>query len=213
MLHFKQKRNKSRQRFLDYIDFLVDEYFDKDMMHLFGIHSIESLSNSLAAFIQPKCLATELKAVRKDIGLLNRGQPTFDCQRSLSSHRNLVSSWDNKYRTYIERMAAVQEQMEVSRFMLYQYNKAKFEEFCGVTENLIIIENFLRMSKCIIESAAEMAVQSNAKPGKVSELVVDFLKKQVKPRQRKVLFPEEMVRTKHEKKREAKAAKKNQSHF
>ena len=41
MLHFKQKRNKSRQRFLDYTDFLVDEYFDKDMLKLFGINSID----------------------------------------------------------------------------------------------------------------------------------------------------------------------------
>jgi hypothetical protein len=59
-LHYKSKRNKTRQRFLVYTDFLVEKYFDKDIMKLFGFTKFETISNNLAALIQPKCLQNEL---------------------------------------------------------------------------------------------------------------------------------------------------------
>ena len=34
-----------------YTDFLVDKYFDKDIMKLFGFSKCESISNNLAALI------------------------------------------------------------------------------------------------------------------------------------------------------------------
>lgn len=71
-LHYKQKRNKSKQRFLMYSDFLVEKYFDKDIMRLFGFTRFETISNNLAALIQPKCLQNELNNLKLDIALLKK---------------------------------------------------------------------------------------------------------------------------------------------
>jgi hypothetical protein len=44
-------------------------------------------------------------------------------------------------------MAQVEEASELIRVLLYeQYNKLKFENYTSSTENLIILENFLRKS-------------------------------------------------------------------
>lgn len=76
------------------------------------------------------------------------------CPRSQASQRNLVSSWDNSYRIYIERMADIEEHVEVTRTTLYKkYNKDMFERYCSNIENLIILENFLRKANFLISTA------------------------------------------------------------
>lgn len=57
-----------------YTDFLVEKYFDKEIIHLFGFNGFESISNKLAALIQPKCLLNEIESVKNDIELLRKEQ-------------------------------------------------------------------------------------------------------------------------------------------
>jgi hypothetical protein len=94
-------------------------------------------------------------------------------------------------------MANVEDNCTLIRALLYdRYNKDKFEDYTAITENLIIIENFLRKSNFLITNAVQKSsspfvsenlnveeITSNAK-------IIENLKKQIKPRERKVLFPE-----------------------
>lgn len=192
-LHYKAKRNKAKQRFLTYTDFLVEKYFDKEIMKLFGFTKFETISNHLAALIQPKCLQNEMSSIKGDIDLL-RTQKTKEpdtCPRILATQKNLLSSWENNYRKYIERMSDVDNHSSLARVLLYSsYNKVKFDEFTSVSENLIILENFLRKSNFLISTAVGGQEQQNNKRAN-NDRIFENLKKQVKPRDRKVLFPDE----------------------
>lgn len=75
---YKQKRNKRSQSFVALTDYLVDKYFDKEIIKLFGFQSCESISNKLAALIQPKCLLNELEHVMSDITLLRKEKAKKD---------------------------------------------------------------------------------------------------------------------------------------
>lgn len=61
---YKSKRKKFKVRFLHYTDLLVDKYFSKEMMKLYGFTKIESISNMLAALIHPKSLKTEISKIK-----------------------------------------------------------------------------------------------------------------------------------------------------
>jgi hypothetical protein len=74
--HYKAKRNRTRSKFLVYTDFYVDKDFDKDILRLFGFTKFESVSEHLAALIQPKCLLTELETIKADIELLQSEKQT-----------------------------------------------------------------------------------------------------------------------------------------
>jgi len=51
-------------------------------------------------------------------------------------------------------MADVEDNCNLIRVLLYdRYNKVKFDEYTSITENLIIIENFLRKSNFLITTA------------------------------------------------------------
>ena len=67
---YKNKRNKKGQSFMVYTDFIVEKYFDRDIMRLFGFNKFELVSNKLAALIQPKCLINEIEKVKLDINRL-----------------------------------------------------------------------------------------------------------------------------------------------
>jgi len=58
---------------LNYTDYLVDKYFSKDLMKLYGFTKLEPISNMLAALVQPKSLKTEIGKIKTDI-LLYRAE-------------------------------------------------------------------------------------------------------------------------------------------
>jgi hypothetical protein len=62
----------------------VEKYFDKEMMKLFGFTKYETISNHLAALIQPKCLQNELVTIKGDIDLLRKeiSKEPATCPRS-----------------------------------------------------------------------------------------------------------------------------------
>jgi hypothetical protein len=62
-MKYKGKRNKKNLRFLKYTDYLVDQFFNKQLLHLFGFTNLQSISNHLAAFIHPKCLISEINDI------------------------------------------------------------------------------------------------------------------------------------------------------
>jgi len=79
----------------------------------------------------------------------------------VAAQKNLVSSWDNAYRNYIERMADIEEHVELDRTTLYKnYNKEMFEQYSSNIENLIILENFLRKSNYLLVTAVQKASTS-----------------------------------------------------
>ena len=118
-------------------------------------------------------------------------------------------------------MADVEELTFLNRVLLYNsYNKDKFDKFTSYTENLIILENFLRRTNFYISQALgtdqpESTKELGKEPLKVDgKDLIESLKQQVKKRERKILFPEDAsigVPAKTAKKRvtkaEAKAAK------
>lgn len=74
--------------------------------------------------------------------------------RSQFAQRNLLKSWDNNYRKYIERMSEVETHCVKARGLLYKhYNKGEFDLYTSISENLIILENFLRKSNFLISTA------------------------------------------------------------
>lgn len=103
------------------------------------------------------------------------------------SQSNLVSSWTNEHRLYVERMSIVQKLLDANRTLLYDnYNKENFKEFRQSTENLIILENFLRKSNQLITNASTSDMSKAA-----TGALIENLKNQVKPRERKLFFPEQ----------------------
>ena len=70
MVQYKAKRNKNSLCFYEYTDYMVKESFEKEMMKLFGFTSYESISNCLAALIQPKSLKSKIEQIMTDIELL-----------------------------------------------------------------------------------------------------------------------------------------------
>jgi guanylate kinase len=99
--------------------------------------------------------------VKRDIELFrkeklkNTNPAVMMCPRQRDSEENIRGSWDNSYRNYIERMADIQENVELTRTTLYQkYNKEMFDQYCSKIENLIILENFLRKANLLISIAA-----------------------------------------------------------
>lgn len=112
----------------------------------------------------------------------------------MASNRNLINSWDNAYRNYIERLSDIDKNVGIARSTLYdRYNKDVYEQFTSNLDNLIILENFLRKSNSLVTNAF-----LKSKNNRTSEKTEDFnqekmvsnLIKQVKPRERKLLFPD-----------------------
>ena len=66
-VNYNSRKNKGKHRFLTFTDYFVREHFDKDMLKLFGITKLDSLSNKLAAVIMPSCLKREIESIQKDI--------------------------------------------------------------------------------------------------------------------------------------------------
>jgi hypothetical protein len=193
---YKNKRNKKTQSFMVYTDFIVDKYFDKDLMRLFGFQKFELVSNKLAALIQPKCLINEIEKVKVDIARLRLGNDNTETDGSITqaSQRNLISSWENSYRNYIERLSDIEKYVELARSTLYEnYNKDIFTKYTSFIENLIILENFLRKSNSLITTAflkSRTGKSNDEEDDFFQDQMVTNLIKQVKPRDRKLLFPE-----------------------
>lgn len=179
-----------------YTDFIVDKYFDKDLMRLFGFQKFELVSNKLAALIQPKCLINEIEKVKVDIARLRLGNDNTETDGSITqaSQRNLISSWENSYRNYIERLSDIEKYVELARSTLYEnYNKDIFTKYTSFIENLIILENFLRKSNSLITTAflkSRTGKSNDEEDDFFQDQMVTNLIKQVKPRDRKLLFPE-----------------------
>ena len=77
-------------------------------------------------------------------------------------------------------MADVEEQCKLTRVLLYNnYNKVKFDEYTSITENFIIIENFLRKSNFLISTAEQKsATQINSEDdADTNDLIISNLKR------------------------------------
>jgi len=106
-------------------------------------------------------------------------------------------------------MSEVETLTELNRVLLYKaYNKDKFDQFTSYTENLIILENFLRKTNFFISQALGGEQQPDSKE---ANNLIESLKQQVKKRERKILFPDDTqigVPAKTVKKRVSKAEEK-----
>jgi len=88
--------------FLLYTDYLVEKEFDSDFLKLFGFNErgMNSISNHLAAIIQPKCLLNELEHLKQDITVFRKEQFKIPgtSPRTVISQSNFISSWTNEHR-------------------------------------------------------------------------------------------------------------------
>ena len=126
---FKKRKGKAMTSFLTYTDTIVDEFFNPVHLRLLGVASPSSLSNYLAAFVQPKCLLRELDSISKDIKLLRtmgKDGANLDLEKQETSvtKKNLLSSWDNDYKSYVVRMSEIEKNILLPKDLLYyKYSK------------------------------------------------------------------------------------------
>lgn len=113
-------RSKSRPLLLPAVDTIVDKYFDKAILNMHGVSQI-SMSNYLAAFVQPVSLSNEIKA--------------------------MVGKESTLPENYVTRMKEVKKLSEVAHELCYKkFNVHNFETFVKVPENLLVFELFMRKS-------------------------------------------------------------------
>jgi len=148
IFNYKQKRSgKSVQQFLKYTDDFAKKNMRSDYFKLFGVTQ-DSISEHLAALVQPRSFLVEIENHKNDIDKLHKSrgdEAVAGCEPNSKTNENLVKSWTNPYRQYIERLSRVRELCEINRNLLYlKYNKVTFNTYVSRVGNLLLLEHFLQ---------------------------------------------------------------------
>lgn len=129
MSRCQYKKKKKQQSFMQSVDMLTDDLFSKETLEMFDIDH-ESMANHLGALIASKGLLMELDQLNSEIFRFDQNPLSFD---------------NHPRKDYIERMAKIQKLCTSARDLLYTYNKERLMAFIQSRENLIILENFLKL--------------------------------------------------------------------
>ena len=98
----------------------------------------------MAALLQNKSLLSEFEQAHETRVNMDRLQ-RVTANSATDADRNIVASWQDSYRTFIERMTKVHKEALFFRELAYdKYRKELLEEFQSRPINLLIAEPFLR---------------------------------------------------------------------